>query len=240
LGNDYNEDLLKAMAIGGDGNYYYVNSPDHLLKIFQKEIQALVATLGQNVTLGIEPQSEVEVQDVLNDLDVNQQGRFKLPNLVAGYPFNVVVRLQIPAITQETDLCNFRLSWNDSKDSEPHVLRVSLRLPVVNRGLLNEFPVHEEVQLQVALMLGARAKRKAIELVDRGNFEAAQAQLQSAKLLILAAPPSPLLELEILALEMLEADLRSRQLKQFRKRSHHQAHMTTSGFDQTSGPWLEG
>jgi Ca-activated chloride channel family protein len=234
VGDDYNEDLLEAMAIAGDGNYYYVNLPEHLSQVFQKEIQALVATQGQAVTLGIEPQGEVEIQDVLNDLDLNHQARFKLPNLVAGYPFNVVVRLKIPAMTQATELCYFRLSWNDHKHSEPQALRVSLQLPIVEQSLLNEVPISLEVQQQVALMLGARAKRKAIALVDRGNYEAAQSQIQAAKELILAAPTSSLLQLEVLALERLEANLRARQLKQFRKSSHYQAFTTTSGFDQTS------
>jgi Ca-activated chloride channel family protein len=34
LGDDYNEDLLEAMAQSGDGNYYYIESPQQLADIF--------------------------------------------------------------------------------------------------------------------------------------------------------------------------------------------------------------
>ncbi|MBT9313490.1 vWA domain-containing protein [Leptothoe kymatousa] len=234
LGNDFSDNLLKTMARGGGGNYYHLNSPHHLPIIFKKEVQALVATFGQAVTLGIEPQGDVDVEDVLNDFDLNPQGRFKLPNLVAGYPFNVVVQLKVEALHQQTDLCYFRLSWCDGETTESKSLRVPLRLPMVAPPTLQRGANNPEVQQQVALMLGARAKKKAIELVDRGNYEAAHAQLQSAQALILRAPASSTMELEIIALEKLEADLRERQ---FRQRSHPQAHPVTIGFDQTKLPW---
>jgi Ca-activated chloride channel homolog len=192
VGNDFNEDLLEAMARSGDGNYYYVNSSTDLPNIFGKEMQALIATIGQQVTLGIEPQSEVEIEDVLNDLDTNPQGRFKLPNLVAGYQFLVVVRLNIPSMTKETDLCYFRLSINDGKQPQSQVVRVPLRLPVVNQSFLSEFPANPEVQQQVALMQAAREKRKGIAFVDRKDYEAAQIQLDKAKALISEAPTSSL------------------------------------------------
>lgn len=239
VGNDYNEDWLEAMATKGDGNYYYINSPGQLPKFFQKEKQALIATVGQQVNLGIEPQGDVEVTDVLNDLEANRQGRFKLPNLIAGYPFIVVVQLNIPAMTQECDLCYFRLTWNSPEHSEPQILRIPFRLPIVNQAQLKELSADPQVQQQVALMLAARAKKEAIALADKRDYEAAQTRLQSAKALILEAPSSSVMELEVLALESLEADLRSRQIKQFRKRGHYQAHQATAGFDQTLGPWSE-
>ena len=55
VGDDYNEDLMEAMARAGDGNYYYIESPVQLVDIFQTELQGLMATLGQKVSLGLEP-----------------------------------------------------------------------------------------------------------------------------------------------------------------------------------------
>ena len=72
-------------------------------------------------------------------------------------------------------------------------------------------------------------------LADRKEYESAQTHLQDAKALVLEAPQSQWLELEVVALESLEGDLRSRQLHQFRKRSHNESYQTTSGFDQQSG-----
>ncbi|NET52569.1 MAG: hypothetical protein F6K09_28985, partial [Merismopedia sp. SIO2A8] len=114
-------------------------------------------------------------------------------------------------------------------------LRAFLRLPIVPLSSLNAYPPNPEVQRQVALLLAARLKRKAINNADRKNYDAAQACLQEAKDHILDAPSSQLLELDLVAIEALEADLRSRQLRQFRKRGRNEAYQTSTGFDQISG-----
>ena len=54
VGDDYNEDLMEAMARAGDGHYYYIDSPVQLVDIFQTELQGLMDTLGQKVSLGLE------------------------------------------------------------------------------------------------------------------------------------------------------------------------------------------
>ena len=96
VGSDYNEDLMEAMATSGDGNYYYIEDPRQLPDIFQTELQGLMATSGQKVSLGLEPQNGVTVSDVLNDLEKDESGRLMLSNLVAGNPISVVVRLNVP------------------------------------------------------------------------------------------------------------------------------------------------
>jgi Ca-activated chloride channel homolog len=118
VGNDYNEKLLEAMTNSGDGNYYYIESAQQLPTIFQAELQGLMATVGTTVSLGIEPQAGVEVAEVLNELEVNRKGRYQLTNLIIGNPIEVVVRLRIPAIAQATDLCYFRLAWNDPQNGK--------------------------------------------------------------------------------------------------------------------------
>lgn len=264
VGNRYNEDLLEAIATQGDGNYYYINTPSQLPQAFEREMQALIATVGRQVTLDIQPKGDVEIEDVLNDLDVTRQGRFKLPNLVSGFTFGAVIRLKIPSIDPEnrveyaeyTDyganhqsrmarfsplarLCQFRLCWRPpgalSSMAHPTTLKSTLSLPLMEEHALEQTPVRSEVQQQLALMLAARLKRQAMALTDRKEYEAAQAKLQEAKVMILEAPQSQWLALEVVALESLEADLRSRQLYQFRKRSHNEAYQTSSGFDQQSG-----
>ena len=55
LGEQYNEDLLEAMARAGDGNYYYVESPTQLPDLYRAELHGLMATVGRAVRLEIEP-----------------------------------------------------------------------------------------------------------------------------------------------------------------------------------------
>ncbi|HEX8201647.1 MAG TPA: VWA domain-containing protein, partial [Isosphaeraceae bacterium] len=69
VGLDYNEDLMEAMARGGDGNYYFIESARQLADLFQTELQGLMATVGVKVSLGIEPGHGVRVVEVLNGFD---------------------------------------------------------------------------------------------------------------------------------------------------------------------------
>ena len=154
LGDDYNEDLLEAMARSGDGNYYYIESPQQLADIFQTELQGLMATFGERVSLGVEPQAGVAVADVLNDLDrIRTTGRFKLPNLVAGMPILMLVRLSIPPTSEERDLCRFRLAWDAPKGAGRQTVLVALRLPAVTVSVWQTLPPAVEVQERAALLL---------------------------------------------------------------------------------------
>jgi len=228
IGDDYNEDLLEAMARSGDGNYYYIQSPEQLPSIFQQELLGLMATVGTNVTLGIEPQAGVELVEVLNQLDVTPNGRFRLPNLVISNPVDVVVRLKVPAMTEEVDLCYFRLSWNDPEQPQEQKIRVSLRLPVVSAAQLEEFPFNSEVRQQAILMMTGRAKKEAVRLVDGGDYDRASQLLQQTKQQLLNNPDLPMSAPEAQALADLEEQLQARQYVKYRKMSTHQSSTRSS------------
>ena len=123
VGDDYNEDLMEAMARAGDGRYYYIESPVQLVDIFQTELQGLMDTLGQKVSLGLEPKDGVAVTDVLNDLEKAPTGRLMLPNLVVDMPRLVVVRLKLPPSPAGTTLLEVRLAWDAPRDGGRRVLR---------------------------------------------------------------------------------------------------------------------
>jgi Ca-activated chloride channel family protein len=221
LGNSYDEKLLVAMASQGKGYYYYVEFPEQLPEVFQGELQDLMLTIGHNVSLGIEPQNGVELEDVLSDLNVDRRGRFQLPNLVAGNPIEVVVRLQVPPLNERKDLCYFRLTWQNLQAKQPQEILDILNLPIVNSGQLEEFLPQIQVQQRVALTMAARAKKKAIRLLDQKKYEAAIQLIQEAKINILNTPNSPLIQQEADALGLLEADLQARKTRRFRKRVSH-------------------
>src|SRR5262249_38043155 len=132
VGNDYNEDLLEAIARSGDGNYYYIASPRQLPDIFQTELQGLLLTAGTKVSLGIEPQNGVTVTDVLNDLDKTEFGRLKLSNLIGGLPIEGVVGLSVPPLAQPAELCRFRLAWDVPGSEGRQMLGAALVLPPVS------------------------------------------------------------------------------------------------------------
>lgn len=206
IGNDYSEDLLAAMAQSGDGNFVHIESADQLPEIFETELSGLSATLGQRVSLGLEPGQGIRVMDVLNDFDQTDTQRYKLPNLIVGTPINVVVRLQIPALTAPLSLLSVRLAWDDPEQPGRQVVRAGLEVPVVRPEQLSDFPANETVQAQVVLLMAARARKEAIALGDRGDYAAARQVLQDVQVNMAAMPQAAIFADELTALESLATD----------------------------------
>ncbi|WP_035990620.1 vWA domain-containing protein [Leptolyngbya sp. KIOST-1] len=223
IGNDYSEDLLAAMARSGDGNFFHIESPDQLPALFETELSGLAATLGQRVSLGVKPGRGVTVLDVLNDFDLTDTGRYKLPNLMVGSPIHAVVRLQVPALSRSTELLQVRLAWNNTDQPGRQVLRAGLELPLVSVEQFSDFPADETVQEQVALLMAARARREAIELSDRGDYVAARQLLSDARLAMDCMAPSQMLSEEQAVLEDLEADYQRGDVAGARKKAFSQS-----------------
>lgn len=225
IGDDYNEDLMTAMANSGDGSYYYITSPAQLSEIFNTELLGIMATVGEKVSLGIELASGVMLVDVFNHLDQTNTGRYKLPNLIIGNPVEVGIRLKIPPMTQESPLCQFRLAWNVSDQRERQSIRESLQLPVVSSAQLTDFPVNEEVTQLIALLLSARAKEEVVRNLDRQDYTAAKASLSLARQQVASAPSSATMSQESKDLDFLEEQLDSGDYKRMRKEASYQSHL---------------
>jgi Ca-activated chloride channel family protein len=224
LGDDYNEDLLEAMAQSGDGNYYYIESPQQLADIFQTELHGLMATFGKTVSLGVEPQNGVTVAEVLNDLDRLPTGRLKLPNLIAGMPVLVVVRLHVPPLAQEGDVCRVRLAWDSPEQEGRQQVRVGLSLPAVGAATWEALAANVEVQERAALLVIARLKKEATRSLERGDLESARHRVEEAKRILAAAPATAEVQREAQALAEVEEHLRSGAWRKFGKLAKYQAH----------------
>src|SRR5829696_5383647 len=97
VGEDFNEDLLIPMARAGGGNAWHVAEAADMRRIFAVELEGLLAQFAHDATLGLVPSDGVRVTDVLNDFELTETGRYRLPDLQAGSPLDVVLRLHLPA-----------------------------------------------------------------------------------------------------------------------------------------------
>lgn len=243
VGSRFNERLLKLIANYGGGNYHYIESAHRLPSVLGLELQGLSRSYLQRVHLKIEPYGDVQQVDVLNDLGQTLSGAIKLPDLVSGLNFNVVVRLHIPAHTETDFLCRFRLAWDVATEIPADVdivrreIQAKLQLPTVPTARIAEFPPSPDVQEHVALMESARAKKLAIHDANCGQYDQAQQRLRLARINLLQinhSYSSNLLKLEMRSLLELENMLQKHQVQQFRKRADYEAyHATRSPYQDT-------
>lgn len=225
IGNDFNEDLMQGIALSGDGNYYFIQNPDQLPSIFNAELQGIMATIGQKVSLGINSFSPVELVDMFNDLEKTEYGRYKLPNLVAGNQVDVVLRLKIPPMTESLPLVKFRLAYDDNETRSRKVSNHQLQLPVVNSAQLNNYPFNEEVKAKVAQLMASRAKEEAVRNLDRGDIMGTRERLEEAKEEMMASGVCfNMIEPEMAEMDDLLQDLEKGERQSMRKKAQFQSY----------------
>ena len=226
VGDDYNEDLMEAMATAGDGNYYYIESPAQLVDLFQTELQGLMATLGQKVSLGLEPQGGAAVSDVLNDFEKAPTGRSMLPNLIVGMPVQVIVRLSVPVRPGVLDLLTVRLAWDDPRSGERRVLHASLgAMPAVPMTEWSNLPVDPDVREQEALLMIARAEKEASRAHERGDIAGTVGWMGTARGYVAGLASSPAIADELQAIDQMDEALGTDDAQHFRKLSKFRSYL---------------
>ncbi len=86
VGEEFDEDMLLAIATGGQGNSYYVSDPDQLPQVFLQELQELASIVAQNVSLVLELEPGAELVDTYG-IEADRQAnrvRFMVGSLAAG------------------------------------------------------------------------------------------------------------------------------------------------------------
>jgi Ca-activated chloride channel homolog len=229
LGEDYNEDLMQKMGEEGDGNYYFIETPQQLEDIFHTELKGLMANIGTKVSLGIEPQSAATVSEVFNDMDRNSFGRLMLPNLTVGMPITVALRLNVPAISREAEVCRFRLAWDDPKTGERRSMYAGLTLPATSRAEWEAMPAHPLVLEQVAIQMAARARKEAVAAHDRGDASASRSLMGHSASFLCAVPASPQVLRELAETQEAAALLNDDDVAMFRKLARHQSYRNKRG-----------
>ena len=182
IGADFNEDLLMPMAQAGGGNAWHVVEPDDMQHIFQVELEGLIAQFAHTVSLSLIPADGVRVVDVLNDFEFTETGRYRLPNLQAGSPLNIVVQLRVGAqeIGTQMRLVDLRLGFTPQDAKNAEVLKQAHTVEFDTQTEVERSPVNHEVAQVVQFLMNARARNEAMKRMDRGDYAGAQVVLGSA------------------------------------------------------------
>jgi Ca-activated chloride channel homolog len=233
IGSSFNEDLLIPMAEAGRGNAWHVERADDMGRIFATELQGLVTQVGHTVSLGLTPADAVTVKDVLNDFEVTHTGRYKLPNLLAGSPIEIVVRVKLPArrAGERFKAMDLRLAWNPqgAPSSQREILNHSIFVEFVEAGEADDLPADERVTKAVQMLMVARARREAINDLDCGDITAARARVMGVTQAFAAACAPMMADSEVQEqmqmLTDLEAELQHPQdVKMSRKKLSYQSY----------------
>ncbi len=182
IGEDFNEDLLLPMAQSSGGNAWHVEKPDDMQRIFQVELEGLVTQFAHNVSLGIIPADGVRIVDLLNDFELTETGRYKLPNLQSGSTLEIVIQVKLNAQPENSRLrlLDLKLGFTPQDARDAEVMKQAYEVEFGNRAEVETLPVYHEVIKAVQFLMNARARREAMKRLDVQDFIGAQQVLAHA------------------------------------------------------------
>jgi Ca-activated chloride channel family protein len=181
VGDDFDEDLLTAMAEAGRGNFYYIDNPDNIPAIFAEELQGLLQVVGQGLQLEIKLEEGLYVPTVYGYEPTSQPGglTFSLPDLYSGEEKLLMLELEIPPLDKGWHrLMHLRLNYLDGEQQEDIELTVPIDIWVGEEADLSEQSPDPEVEKNLRLFQISEVQKRAIELADENHFEQAQEVLQ--------------------------------------------------------------
>lgn len=176
VGEDFDEDLLTAMAEASGGSYFFIDSTEKIPAIFAQEMQALLSVVAQNVKLvfceseyadvtrvwGYRPAGDKEISINLPDIFSSDRRVILMEITLSGFEIG---SLPIGALSLSYDDVEADLAYKS--------YTIDLAVECTDDKLLLDQPADCEVMLNVELNRTADIKEEAILMADAGDIDGA-------------------------------------------------------------------
>jgi Ca-activated chloride channel family protein len=207
------------MAASGNGNHYFVETPEQLSGIFSQELGGLVSTIAQQVRLSWDTRASVQV---LTKLEKDEKGRLRLNDLMVANPISLLLRLTVPAgsLPQAT----FRLEYQDLATSTRRTQTAELSLSPYPRDQWLKLPVNPLVQEELELWQAAEARAEATLALRQGDNGRARQLIDQALDRINQLPASGRSMQHRSQLQELQSDISNHRFSVASKKAAMQSH----------------
>ncbi len=180
LGLDYNEDLMQGIAEHGGGNYYYIEHPNQMGRIFARELNTLFTTVARDVVVNFRAGSKVNDVEVFGytfDID-GDEVTIPLENFYSEESRSLLMKLELdPAREGELDLGKLTLTYHDYLSDEAVDMTLDLSVDVSDDEGTVERSRNEHVVVEATLTGAEKRQDEIVRLYEQGGMDAAQAEL---------------------------------------------------------------
>lgn len=185
FGESYNAELLNSLTRGG-GTHYFINDAEKISVSFGTELGALVSLYGRNTKLTLIPPTGVEIEEILNPLPVERQGRNVIVNvgdILGDTRFDVVAKLKLAKRSKATKTIQTLLSVTGMLDDVASGGALGFSESVtVELGTVKSADKTDDagVLSAAAVQIAAKAQKEAAAKADRGDLAGARKLLSCA------------------------------------------------------------
>jgi Ca-activated chloride channel family protein len=186
FGQDFDENLLTAMADAGGGNGYFVEGPDDSPGVFIEEFEGLASVASQNVSVEITPISDVKFVGVLHEfptVPVPGGIQVQLGDFFGGEMRRVIFEFAVPDVAElgRKHIADVVLRYTSVGDpAEMHQVTIPIHVNVVPTDEAEAVDADRDVVDEVLILKAAEGRMRARDLADAGNYEDAAEILESS------------------------------------------------------------
>jgi Ca-activated chloride channel family protein len=179
FGEGFDEDLLAGIASASGGSTYFVESPEDAPGVFAQEFEELAAIVAQNVSVETVMSDDVKFLGVLNDypvVDVPGGFQVELGDLFARERRSVLFGLFIPEVADLGVKTVGQVRVRYVELGERIVLRevmTPIAVNLVDADTAARTRPDRVVERHLTLVDAATARKRARDLADQGDTEAA-------------------------------------------------------------------
>lgn len=190
VGLDYNENLMMGLAEHGGGNYYFIESPNSLASIMNKEFNLMSKSVAHNAFIEIRPGKGVEIRDVIG-CEFNPEGRsFVIPvgDLYSNDRREFTLELLVPPGTEPMVVASGTLRYETEFGWLRTFPTFSTTIHYTRDAVVIEKNRDMETQAKADIAISTRKVERAMQALDAGNHEEAAKEIGEAQEMIQSSP----------------------------------------------------
>jgi Ca-activated chloride channel family protein len=192
LGDDYNEDLMTALAEASNANYYYVKDAEKLPGIFAQELGAARSLLARAIVIRIQAPDGVHLKEIIGRPDIEFHDRtaeIKMPELFGAEKRRFLVRCVVDAKTPDAiDAATVELNYATLAGGPAPTQRQVAKVSFTDDEKKADSSIRVEVVREQSVVQNRLAKELAVKLADEGKTKDAVAMLRQQAAKNAAAP----------------------------------------------------
>ncbi len=180
LGDDYNEDLMTALAEASNANYYYVKDAEKLPGIFAQELGAARSLLARSIVIRIDAPEGVRLKEIIGRPDIECRDRvveIKMPELFGSEKRRFLVRAVAEGKTADAiEAAAVELNYATLSGDRAPAQRQAAKIAFTDDQKKADSSIQVEVAREHSVVQNRLAKEMAVKLADEGKTKDAVAR----------------------------------------------------------------
>jgi Ca-activated chloride channel family protein len=182
LGLDYSEELMTRLALASDGNHAFVENPEQLADIFNKEFGDVLSVVGQDVDIEIDcPEGVTPLRGLGRDVKIDgRHVSFRLNQIGGQQERYIVVELEVAkgAAQGTAAIADVGVFYLDPKTKSRSKLTAKAGVSFSASADEVSRSANASVTATVATQLANERSERAVLTRDTGNIAKAKRQLE--------------------------------------------------------------